>query len=136
MAAAPPLHLSAGQLDEFDRTGLCWLPSVFSDIELAVLRNALPELLARPGPEAVREPTAATAGNDGGEADAPPAAAAAAAAVRLVYGCHVFSAVRLFDWQLPSPRDTTCAPSLPSVSRWEISCGRRPMARWPGTRGC
>ena len=66
------MRLSEDQIRSFDEQGFLFLPSVFSEAEVALLRGELPALLAREGPEVVRERDDASA-------------------VRLVYGSHAFS---------------------------------------------
>lgn len=66
------MELSEEQVRAFDERGYVFLPELFSEAEIAPLRDELPALLARQGPEVVRE------------RDDPDA-------VRLVYGSHVVS---------------------------------------------
>lgn len=66
------MRLSDAQIAQYDRDGYLFLPALFSAAEMAPLLADLPGLLARQGPEVVREP------HD-------------AAAVRVLYGSHVFS---------------------------------------------
>jgi ectoine hydroxylase len=63
------MHLSDVQIEEFDRSGYLLFPGLLDEEEAGVLRDALPRLHARRGPEVVRE-------KDG-------------EGVRLVYGGHV-----------------------------------------------
>jgi ectoine hydroxylase len=66
------MQLTQDQIQSFDRDGYLFFPAVFDAGEVARLRDDLPALLARQGPEVVREREDASA-------------------VRLVYGSHVFS---------------------------------------------
>ncbi|MEX0923581.1 MAG: phytanoyl-CoA dioxygenase family protein [Rhodovibrionaceae bacterium] len=65
------MKLSESQVQEFDSLGCLFFPELFSAAEIATLNGGLAELLARRGPEVVRE-------KDGSQA------------VRLVYGAHAF----------------------------------------------
>lgn len=65
------MKLSDSQVQDFDESGCLFFPELFSRAEIGPLTAGLTELLARRGPEVVRE-------KDGGEA------------VRLVYGAHAF----------------------------------------------
>ena len=83
------MQLNSKQIHDYQERGFVFLPSVFSPPELASLRRELPELMARPGLEAVREPASTDGGGGGGgggggDSDSSPP-------VRLVYGCHTFS---------------------------------------------
>ena len=66
------MELSAAQLAEFYRNGYLLLPNLLTDDEVHVLQSALPEVLAKTGPEVIREKGP---GN----------------AARLVFGAHVYS---------------------------------------------
>lgn len=66
------MRLSDAQIAQYDREGYLFFPALFSPAEMAPLLADLPGLLARQGPEVVREPQ-------------DPAA------VRVLYGSHVFS---------------------------------------------
>jgi ectoine hydroxylase len=65
------MRLSEAQIAEFDQQGFLFFPSLLSPAEVAVLREPLPELLFRSGPEVVSE-----------EADA--------SRPKLVFGVHSF----------------------------------------------
>ena len=49
------MRLTDEQLQDFDDNGFLLFPSLFSSDEMAVLRRSLPQLMAREGPETVRE---------------------------------------------------------------------------------
>ena len=66
------MKLNDEQIRSFDEKGFLFMEKLFSPAEVACLRDELPAILARPGPEVVREPEDETA-------------------VRLVYGSHAFS---------------------------------------------
>lgn len=66
------MTLSDQQVADYEKSGYLLFPGLLDDDEVAVLREALPEVLARRGPEVVREQ------------DNPDA-------VRLVFGAHVYS---------------------------------------------
>ncbi len=66
------MHLSDAQIESFHKEGYLFFPNLFSPGEMAPLRATLPDLLARPGPEVVKE--------EGDEK-----------AVRLVYGADHFA---------------------------------------------
>ncbi len=65
------MQLSPDEIDRFHRDGFLFYPQLFSAGEIGLLRQDLPALLGRPGPEVVREKGAAEA-------------------IRLVYGAHAF----------------------------------------------
>ena len=66
------MRLSDAQIAQYDRDGYLFFPALFSAAEMAPLLADLPGLLARQGPEVVREPNHAEA-------------------IRVLYGSHVFS---------------------------------------------
>ena len=66
------MRLDDAQIARFDEQGYLFCPGLFALDEIALLQDALPDLLKRRGDEVVREP------------DDPDA-------VRLLYGSHVFS---------------------------------------------
>ncbi|MAV37822.1 MAG: proline hydroxylase [Planctomycetaceae bacterium] len=49
------MHLTTTQIAQFQETGLLYLPSLLSQEMLAALQTALPEILARRGPEVIPE---------------------------------------------------------------------------------
>lgn len=49
------MQLSNSQLEQFESDGYIFLPDLFSAAEVAVMRNELPTINARTGPEIVRE---------------------------------------------------------------------------------
>ena len=65
------MTLTDGQLEEYRQRGYLLVPELLSSAEVRCLSEALPDILARPGPEVVRE-----------EDDT---------AARLVFGAHLYS---------------------------------------------
>ena len=51
----PPVTLTDSQLDEYRDRGYLLVPELLSVAEVCCLREVLPDILARPGPEVVRE---------------------------------------------------------------------------------
>jgi ectoine hydroxylase len=67
------MNLTPAQLQQFDRDGYLFFPSLFSETEVRVLTDEVPRLAQRRGPEVVREK-----GSD---------------AVRTIFAAHLFSDV-------------------------------------------
>ena len=51
------MRLSSEQIEEFDRTGFLFFPSLFTKDEIRVLTDEVPSLYAQRRPENVREKT-------------------------------------------------------------------------------
>lgn len=66
------MHLTQSQLDQYREDGYLFFPSLLSAREVATLQGAIPELLARTGPEVKRD-----------RPESPP---------KIVYAPHAFSA--------------------------------------------
>ena len=66
------MKLSDSQISEFDERGYISIPGLLNEMEVKILQDAMPDILARTGPEIVRE------------SDSPETA-------RLAFGPHYYS---------------------------------------------